>query len=81
MLSFQTRKWVKTVHDAVLTFLRMTLFPLNISVGEISAGANCDFQTGSAGVVVQIKLQLSRHADALKEAAVCADAAVAALKR
>lgn len=59
----------------------MTLLLFNVSIGEISAGANCDFQTGSAGVVVQRELQLSCHADAFEEAAVCADAAVAALKR
>lgn len=59
----------------------MTLLLLEISIGEISAGADCDLQTGGVGVVGQSQLQLSSHADALEEAAVCADAAVAALRR
>lgn len=61
--------------------LRVTLLLLEISVGEIPAGTDCDLQTGGVGVVGQSQLQLSGHADALEEAAVCADAAVAALRR
>lgn len=58
----------------------MTLPLLGVSVSEISAGADCDLQTGGFGVVGQSQLQLSCHAGALIEAAVCADAAVTALK-
>lgn len=61
--------------------LRVTLLPLAVSIGEISAGANCDLQTGAVGVVGQSQLQLSCHADGLKEAAVCVDAAVTALRK
>lgn len=64
-----------------LLSLRVTLPLLGVSIGEISAGADCDLQTGGVGVVGQSQLQLSRHADALEEAAVCADAAVTALRR
>lgn len=65
----------------MLVSLRVTLLPLRVSVGEISAGANCDLQTGGVRVVGQRKLHLSGHADALEEATVCAVAAVAALRR
>lgn len=64
-----------------LLSLRVTLLLLGISIGEISAGADCYLQTGGAGVVGQSQLQLSSHLDALKEAAVCADAAVTALRK
>lgn len=77
----RTTKWGHTVYDAVLTFLRVTLLPLGVSIGQISAGANCDLQTGSVCVIGQRKLQLSCHAGALKEATFCAVAAVAVLRR
>lgn len=57
----------------------MTLPPLGISVGEVSAATDCDVQTGGVGVVCQGQLQLSCYTAALKEAALCADAAAAAL--
>lgn len=60
--------------------LRVTLPLLGVSVSEISAGADRDLQTGGFGVVGQSQLQLSCHVGALIEAALCADAAVTALK-
>lgn len=60
--------------------LRVTLPLLGVSISEISADTDRDLQTGGFGVVGQSQLQLSCHAGALIEAAVCADAAVAALK-
>lgn len=59
----------------------MTLPLPGVSIGEVSAGADRDLQTGGAGVVGQSQLQLSGHAGALEEAAFCADAAVTALRR
>lgn len=61
--------------------LRVTLLPLGVSVGEVPAGAHRDLQAGGDAVVGQAELHLSCHADAVEEAAVCADAAVAALSR
>lgn len=58
----------------------MTLLLPGVTVGEISAGADSDFQSGRVGVESQSQLQLSCYADALEEPAVGADAAAAALK-
>lgn len=58
----------------------MTLLLLGVSIAEISAGAHRDLQTGILGVVAEGKFQLSHHTDALKHTAVCAVAAVAALR-
>lgn len=58
---------------------RVTLLLLGVSVAEIPAGTDCDLQTGGVGVVGQSQLQLPGRAGALEQAAVCADAAVAAL--
>lgn len=77
----QTTKWGHTIYDTVLTALRVALFPPGVSIGKISAGADCDLQTGRVCVIGQRKLQLSCHAGALKEATVCAVAAVAVLRR
>lgn len=57
----------------------MTLLLLFIPVVEISAGAHRDLQTRGVSVVGQSQLELSRHGDALEEAALCADAAVTPL--
>lgn len=59
---------------------RVTLLLLGVSIAEISAGAHRDLQTGIVGVVAEGKFQFSRHTDALKHTAVCAVAAVAALR-
>lgn len=60
-------------------YLRVTLLLLFIPVVEISAGAHRDLQTRGVSVVGQSQLELSRHGDALEEAALCADAAVTPL--
>lgn len=75
----RTRSW--TVYDSGLGSLRVALLPLQACVEEIPAGAHCDLQAGGAAVVGQRELQLSGHTDALEEAQICADAAVAALRR
>lgn len=70
-------------HDGVLWMTlssRVTLLLLGVSIAEISAGAHRDLQAGNPGVVAEGKFQLSRHTDALKHTAVCAVAAVAALR-
>lgn len=69
------------MHRVMFSSLRVTLLSLGVSVVEISAGADCDLQTGSVGVVGQSQLQLSCYADALERAAVCANAATAAALR
>ena len=61
--------------------LRVTLPLLGVSVGEVPAGAHRDLQAGGDAVVGQAELHLARRADAVEEAAFCADAAVAALSR
>lgn len=58
----------------------MTLVLLEVSIDEISAGTDCNLQTGALGVVGQSQLQLPCHSDTFKEATVCADAADTALK-
>jgi len=68
------------MHSGLKLSLRVTL-PLAVSICEISAGANCDDQAGLVGVVGHRQLQLPSHRDALEEAAVCADAAAAALRK
>lgn len=75
----RTQSW--TVYDSGLRSSRVTLLPLQASVEEIPAGAHCDLQAGGAAVVGQGELQLSGHTDALKEAQICAGAAVAVLRR
>lgn len=59
--------------------LRVTLPLLAVSVGQVSAGADCDLQTGGVGVEGQSQLQFSGHRNALK-AQLCAGAAAAALR-
>lgn len=66
-------------HDIMILSARVTVLLLGVSIAEISAGAHRDLQTGSVGVVVEGKLQFSRHHDTLKDNTVCAVAAVAAL--
>lgn len=65
--------------DIMILSSRVTVLLLGVSIAEISAGAHRDLQTGSVDVVVEGKLQFSRHTDTLKDTTVCAVAAVAAL--
>lgn len=60
----------------ILLCLRVTLFLLDVSIIQIPAGANCDLQTRGVVFVGQSQLQLSGHADSLREGA---DAAGTAL--
>lgn len=81
--------WWKMTGNAVCLFvlhrvtsnvsLRVTLLLLAVSVGQVSAGADCDLQTGGVGVEGQSQLQFSGHRNALK-AELCAGAAAAALR-
>lgn len=66
-------------YDIMILSSRVTVLLLGVSIAEISAGAHRDLQTGSVGVVVEGKLQFSRHTDTVKDTTVCAVAAVAAL--
>lgn len=77
---FLSRQNCVNICCSVILYLRVTLSPLDVAVGQISAGTDCDLKTGGVGVVGQSQLQLSSHSDALKEAAIGVDAAVTTLR-
>lgn len=54
---------------------RVTLLLPEVSIAEVPAGAHRDLQAEGVRVVVEGKLQLSHHANALKDTTVCAAAA------
>lgn len=60
--------------------LRVALFLPAVSISQISAGADCDLQTASVGVVGHGQLQLPGNKDAVKGVTFCADAGDAALR-